>query len=82
MEPVKLDSSKALAKLQLIELDILVKISELCNAYHIEWWLDSGTCLGAVRHGGFIPWDDDIDIGMMRPDYDRFCKIALAGGAS
>lgn len=80
MEPVKLDSSKALAKLQLIELDILVKISELCDAYHIEWWLDSGTCLGAVRHGGFIPWDDDIDIGMMRPDYDRFCKIALAGG--
>lgn len=80
MEHIKLDSNRALAKLQQAELDILVRISELCDASHIEWWLDSGTCLGAVRHRGFIPWDDDIDIGMMRPDYDRFCKIALAGG--
>lgn len=80
MEPVKLDSGKALAKLQLTELDILVRISELCEENHIEWWLDSGTCLGAVRHRGFIPWDDDIDVGMMRSDYDRFCEIALAGG--
>lgn len=77
MEPIRLDTSKALTKLQLAELDILGRIAGLCDANHIQWWLDSGTCLGAMRHGGFIPWDDDIDIGMLRPDYDRFCKLAL-----
>lgn len=65
-----------LRQLQLVELDILKVIDSLCKEYKIEYFLDSGTALGAKRHRGFIPWDDDIDIGMLRQDYDRFLKIA------
>lgn len=63
-------------EVQLIELEILTKIDEICKKYKIEYFLDSGTVLGAVRHGGFIPWDDDIDIGMTRENYEKFLKIA------
>jgi len=63
-------------KLQLIELEILKEVVKVCNQYNIEYFIDSGTALGAFRHSGFIPWDDDIDIGMTRANYDRFLKIA------
>lgn len=65
-----------LRRLQLEQLDVLKKIDELCRANGIEYFLDSGTALGAVRHRGFIPWDDDIDIGMKRDDYERFIEAA------
>ena len=59
-----------------IELDILEVISGICRKYNIRWFAEAGTMLGAVRHNGFIPWDDDIDIAMLRPDYEKFMKVA------
>ncbi len=64
-----------LRKLQLAELDLFKKFSNLCDQYGITYYALGGTLLGAIRDGGFIPWDDDMDVGIPRPDYDRFCKI-------
>lgn len=67
-----------LRECQLKQRDILDAIDLVCRRHGIEYWLDAGTLLGAVRHGGFIPWDDDIDIAMRAEDLDRFVKIAPA----
>lgn len=74
-----MNDAEALKKLQETELDILLVIAAFCKERGIEWFMDSGTALGAMRHGGFIPWDDDIDIGMMRGDYERFIELAQDG---
>ncbi|MDY3980559.1 LicD family protein [Paraeggerthella hongkongensis] len=71
-----MDNSEALKKLQGIELEILLVLKDFCLQHDIAWFLDGGTALGAARHQGFIPWDDDIDVGMIREDYDRFVSLA------
>lgn len=56
-------------------LGVLKKIMEICEANNIHWFVGYGACIGAIRHKGCIPWDDDIDVCMPRPDYDRFVEI-------
>lgn len=64
-----------LRELQLFSLEILKDVHQFCVDNHIQYSVSDGTLIGAVRHKGFIPWDDDIDIIMRRPDFDRFCNI-------
>lgn len=73
---IKEYSQQNLRACQLKQLAILEEIDKICKRHKIEYWLDGGTLLGAVRHGGFIPWDDDIDIGMSLEDEKRFEEIA------
>ena len=63
-------------RLQLVELDILKQVLEVIRKHGLTYYMLGGTLLGAVRHQGFIPWDDDIDIGLPRPDYERFLECA------
>ncbi len=58
------------------QLEVLNDIAEVCKKHGIRWFADCGTLIGAVRHGGFVPWDDDLDICMLREDYDRFNEVA------
>ena len=67
---------KALRQAQLIMLEMLVEFDAICQKHNLKYWLDSGTLLGAVRHKGFIPWDDDIDLSMPVEDYRKFKTIA------
>ena len=68
--------AETLRKAQLRMVDILVVIDEICQKHNIQYFLAYGTLLGAARHKGFIPWDDDCDICMMRVDYEKFMIIA------
>ena len=68
--------TQILRQLQLVELEIAKEIKRICVENGIRYFLDSGSLLGAVRHRGFIPWDDDMDLGMPREDYERFVALA------
>lgn len=62
-------------ELKHLQLEMLKKIDSFCNENKIKYFLTAGTLIGAVRHGGYIPWDDDIDIMMLRSDYDKFLQL-------
>jgi len=69
LQEISLDHAKK------IMLEILIEFDHICKNNNLTYWLDYGTLLGAIRHKGFIPWDDDIDVGMPRDDYEKFLKI-------
>lgn len=71
----KMDKNEQLKKIHELELKIALEIKRICDKHGIRYFLTAGSLLGAVRHGGFIPWDDDMDIGMLREDYERFISV-------
>lgn len=70
------EQTQILRKLQLTELEILCELDRVCRKHNLTYYIVGGTLIGAVRHSGFIPWDDDIDVSMPRKDFDKLCKIA------
>lgn len=69
-----MNKNNQLQELQSCELDLLKQLIKVCDKLNINYYLIGGTLIGAVRHKGFIPWDDDIDVCMMRKDYELFVK--------
>ena len=65
-------------KMQQRMLDLLKVIDAICRKHNMQYWLSGGTMLGAIRHQGFIPWDDDLDIEMFRPDFEKNPAIRIA----
>ena len=70
--------SAEMKKIWAVELDLLKEFARVCSEQGLKWFLHAGSMLGAVRHQGFIPWDDDIDVVMPREDYDKLCRLAPA----
>lgn len=68
--------SSIMKKCWAAQLEVLSDVANVCKRYNIKWYADCGTLLGAVRHGGFVPWDDDLDICMFRDDYFKFLTAA------
>lgn len=64
-----------LRQIQLIQLEMLIEVDRICRKHDIKYCIVAGTLLGAIRHGGYIPWDDDADVSMLRSEYEKFCKV-------
>ncbi len=75
MEHVETNRDKSLRALQLLQLEGLKEIDRICRKHNIKYSLGGGTCLGQLRHGGFIPWDDDIDVDMTMENYKKFLDV-------
>ena len=73
---IRTGRDKSLYALQQIQLEGLKEIDRICRKHDIKYSLGGGTCLGQIRHGGFIPWDDDIDIDMTTENYEKFIEVA------
>ena len=67
--------SKEMKKVWAVELDLLSEFQRVCKLHNIKYAVWAGTMLGAIRHKGFIPWDDDIDVSMPRPDIERLIQL-------
>ena len=67
--------SSMMKRVWAVEMDVLTEIDRICKEYGLTYYAAFGTMLGAVRHNGFVPWDDDIDIYMLRPDYQALMKV-------
>lgn len=72
----KVYDQDTLQHLKQVELDILKDFIKICQKYNLTYFATGGTAIGALRHQGFIPWDDDIDVCMLRKDYDTFMRVA------
>ena len=68
---------ETLKKIQGKELEIIKEFVRICEKYEIPYFAVFGTAIGAIRHHGFIPWDDDVDFGMLREDYERFLWLRI-----
>lgn len=71
-----MEEGSELRRAQLVMLRLLKIFDHICKKHGLKYWLDAGTLLGARRHGGFIPWDDDLDVMMPLPDYQKLLEIA------
>lgn len=72
--PMTPELTKQTKEIQTVDIFLLREFDRVCRELNIGYFVCGGTLLGCVRHGGFIPWDDDVDVGMLREDYDRFLK--------
>lgn len=69
---------ESVEKIHQVDLDIVKHVVAICEKYNLKYFMLGGTMLGSIRHRGFIPWDDDIDLGMPRRDYERFLEVCEA----